>query len=161
MLAFCDRNFSSAQRKTFRRFTLLNLVAQEHIMKMILVKNLVAVILFGIFSHFSVAQNPAAIEALREISRIVATINHFPSDADKTALKNISENDNVPQGVRMIAGAVISINHSPSDESKQMMARLQSAAQAPDRVKSLAKIIADFNHMPSNEDKETLSQLFF
>ena len=130
-------------------------------MQIMSVKNLVVIFLLGLFCQFSLAQNQAAVGALQEISRIVASINHFPSDADKNALENIVSNDNLPQGIRMIAGAVMSINHSASSESKQMMAQLQQAARAPDQVKSLAKIIANFNHMPSDEDKETLSQLFF
>ena len=129
-------------------------------MIMALTRKLITVALLGFFSQFAAAQNQAALGALQEIAGIVASINHFPSDADKAALGDISNNDSLPQGVRMIAGAVSSINHSPSDESKQMMAQLQAAARAPEAVKSLAKIISDFNHMPSDEDKVTLSQLF-
>ena len=83
------------------------------------------------------AQNQAAIGALQEIADIVASISHFPSDADKAALANISNNDSLPQGITMIAGVVSSINHSPTDQGKQMMASLQEAAQAPEQVKSL------------------------
>ena len=129
-------------------------------MKMTLKRKFVAIALFGFFSQFSMAQNQVVIGALQEIAGIVASINHFPSDADKAALGDISDNDSLPQGVRMMASAVSSINHSPSDQSKQMMAQLQAAAQAPDQVKSLARIIADFNHMPSDEEKATLAQLF-
>ena len=133
---------------------------KENLIKMTIKRKLITIALLGFFSQFSIAQNQAAVGALREIVGIVVSINHFPSDADKAALGDISNNDSLPQGIRMIAGAVSSINHSPSDEGKQMMAQLQASARAPDQVKSLAKIIADFNHMPSEEDKTTLTQLF-
>ena len=129
-------------------------------MKMTLTRKVITIALLGLFAQFAAAQNQPALGALQEIAGIVASINHFPSDADKVALRNISNNDSLPQGVRMIAGAVSSINHSPSDESKQVMSQLQAAMRAPEPVKSLAKIIADFNHMPSDEDKAALTQLF-
>jgi len=148
------------QQRIFMNLQKYLITLMENIMKMALTRKFVAIALIGFFSQFSMAQNQAAIGALQEIAGIVATINHFPSDADKAALAAISSNDGLNQGIKMIAGAVSGINHSATDQGKQMMAQLQQAAQAPDQFKSLARIIADFNHMPSDEDKATLAQLF-
>jgi len=108
-------------------------------MKMALTRKFVAIALFGFFSQFSMAQDQAVFGALQEIAGIVASISHFPPDADKAALADISNNDSLPQGIRMMAGVVSSINHSPSDQGKEMMARLQAADQAPEQIKSLAR----------------------
>ena len=111
----------------------------ENIMKMALTRKFVAIALFGFFSQFSMAQDQAVFGALQEIAGIVASISHFPPDADKAALADISNNDSLPQGIRMMDGVVSSINHSPSDQGKEMMARLQAADQAPEQIKSLAR----------------------
>ena len=132
----------------------------KNIMKMALTRKFVAIALFGFFSQFSMAQDQAVFGALQEIAGIVASISHVPSDADKAALADISDNNRLPQGIRMMAGVVSSINHSPSDQGKEMMARIRAADQAPEQIKSLARIIANFNHMPSDEEKVTLAQLF-
>jgi len=128
----------------------------ENIMKTINKFLLIAVI--GLFSQFSLAQDAGG--ALKEIADIVAAINHFPSDADKTKLMAISDNGNLPQGVRDMATAVASINHSANAEGKEAMARIAANDQAPDRAKTLAGIISDLNHTPSDEAKSTLAELF-
>ena len=124
------------------------------------IRKLVAIALFGFFSQSSMAQDQEVFGALQEIAGIVASINHFPSDADKAALEDISDNDALPQAIRMMAGVVSSIDHFPSDQGKEMMTRIRAADQAPERIKSLAGIIANFKHMPSDEEKATLAQLF-
>ena len=92
-------------------------------MKMTLVRKLAVIALFGLFSQFSMAQNPAVFGA---------SINHFPTDADKAALVEISNNGSLPQGIRMMASVVSEISHSPSDQGKELMASIQTAGQAPE-----------------------------
>tara|TARA_S200000501_G_C20676512_1_gene678715 strand:+ start:492 stop:800 length:309 start_codon:yes stop_codon:yes gene_type:complete len=101
-------------------------------MKMTLVRKLAVIALFGLFSQFSMAQNPAVFGALQEIAGFVASINHFPTDADKAALVEISNNGSLPQGIRMMASVVSEISHSPSDQGKELMASIQTAGQAPE-----------------------------
>ena len=96
------------------------LALMENIMKIINRFLLIAVI--GLFSQLSLAQGGGG--ALKEIADIVASINHFPSDANKTKLMAISDNGNLPQGLRDMATAVASINHSANAEGKEAMARL-------------------------------------
>jgi hypothetical protein len=130
----------------------------ENIMKITLIRKLVAVALIALFSQFSLAQDAGG--AIKQIADIVASINHFPSDADKAALADIAGNDALPEGVRNMATAVSNISHAASAEGKAMMAGIQANGEAPDRAKSLAGIIASLNHMPSDEAKATLAELF-
>ncbi|MDE0733120.1 MAG: hypothetical protein OSB72_08690 [Gammaproteobacteria bacterium] len=127
-------------------------------MKITLIRKLVAVALIALFSQFSLAQDAGG--AIKQIADIVASINHFPSDADKAALADIAGNDALPEGVRNMATAVSNISHAASAEGKAMMAGIQANGEAPDRAKSLAGIIASLNHMPSDEAKATLAELF-
>jgi hypothetical protein len=134
----------------------------DNIMKITLIRKLAAVVLIALFSQFSLAQGASeAIEnAEKQIADIVASINHFPSDADKAALADIAGNDVLPEGLRNMATAVSNISHAASAEGKAMMASIQASDTAPDRAKSLAGIIASLNHMPSDEAKATLAELF-
>ena len=95
----------------------------------------------GFFSAAAVAQSGENGSALKTIDGIVASINHFPSDADKATLSEIAGNDDLAQGVRAMARTVSNISHSANDQGKAAMARIQENAQAPDYAKQLAGII--------------------
>ena len=127
-------------------------------MKITLIRKLVAVALIALFSQFSLAQDAGG--AIKQIADIVASINHFPSDADKAALADIAGNDAFPEGLRGMATAVANISHAANAEGKEAMASIQANDQAPDRARALAGIIANLNHMPSDEAKATLAELF-
>jgi hypothetical protein len=136
-------------------------------MKKILIRNLLAITLFGFFTQFSVAHhtnNMSAIKematALKEIANIVVSINHFPSDADKAALAKISGNEAYPQGIRDMATTVSNIEHAANDAGKAAMARIQASDQASASAKALAGMITNFNHMLNAEAKMTMAQLF-
>ena len=128
-------------------------------MKFSLTRKLLVIALIGVFSQISLAQNPNG-DALKQIADIVASINHFPSDADKATLMAISGNASLADGVRAMASAVHNISHAANAEDKAAMAGIQANAEAPDRAKALAGIIASVNHMASADDKATLAQLF-
>ena len=130
--------------------------SMENIMKII--NKFLLIVVIGLFPQLSLAQGAGGV--LKEIADIVASINHFPSDADKTKLMAISDNGNLPQGLRGMATAVATINHSTNAEGKEALARIAASDQAPDRAKALAGIISDLNHVPSDEAKSTLAELF-
>lgn len=114
----------------------------------------------GLFSQFAVAQVDANSAAAKQIADIVASLNHFPSDADKAVLSGISENTALAQGLRDMATAVANIQHSATAEGKTAMAALQASSDTPDRGKALAGIIANINHTASADAKAQLAQLF-
>ena len=121
-------------------------------------RKIIIIAIVGLFSQFSMAQDNAS--AIKEIADIVASINHFPSDADKARLMAISGNDSLFEGIRAMATAVSNISHAANADGKAAMAALQAQDQIPDRAKALAGIIEGFNHMASDEGKATLAELF-
>ncbi len=127
-------------------------------MKTTMLKILSVAALIGLFSQQALAQDNGA--ALKQIADIVASLNHFPSDADKATLAEIAGNDAYPQGLRNMANAVANINHSASAEAKEQMAAIQANDAAPEGAKALAGVIASVNHVASDEAKATLAQHF-
>jgi hypothetical protein len=127
-------------------------------MKITIIRKLMAIALIGLFSQFSLAQDAGA--ALKDIADIVASMNHFASDADKAKLMVIAENGSYPQGVRDMATTVTNIAHAANADGKDAMARIVASDQAPDSAKTLAGVIAGFNHMASAEEKSSLAALF-
>ena len=127
-------------------------------MKSRILKTLSLVALLGLFSQNALAQDAGA--ALKQISDIVASLNHFPSDADKAALAEISANESLPQGLRNMADTVANISHAASAEGKAAMASIQANDAAPEGAKALAGVIANLNHVASDDAKATLAQYF-
>ncbi len=123
-----------------------------------LARKIIIIAIVGLFSQFSMAQDNAS--AIKEVADIVASINHFPSDADKDRLMAISDDDSLFDGIRAMATAVSNIAHAANADGKAAMASLQAMDQIPDRPKALAGIIANFNHMASADAKATLAELF-
>lgn len=123
-----------------------------------LIKMFSALALAGLLAQPALAQDIDS--ALKQIADIVASINHFPSDADKAALAEIAANQNYPEGLRNMATTVANISHAATAEGKQMMADVQANTAAPESARALAGVIASINHMASDEAKATLAQHF-
>ena len=123
-------------------------------------RKLTLVVVIGMFSQFSMAQNDGNAAALKLIADIVITINHFPSDDDLSTLDPIIAQSELAQGVRGMANAVANINHTADEEGRGTMEALQSNAQAPERAKVLAGIIENFAHAVSDDGKAELARLF-
>jgi len=128
-------------------------------MKSTLLQRILLIATIGLFSQFALAQD-ANTAAAKQIADIVASLNHFPSDADKATLSAISGNSALAQGLRDMASAVSNIQHAANAEGKSAMAALQAAADTPDRGKVLAGIIENINHTASADAKAQLAQLF-
>jgi len=130
-------------------------------MKLITPSRLIALLLAGLFSAGTLAQDTTPpMTALAEIAGIVSSINHFPSDADKARLMVFAENENYPPGLRDMATTVASISHSATAEGREAMARVIADEQVPDSARELARIISDLNHTASDADKAKIEMLF-
>ena len=99
-----------------------------------LTRKIMLIALIGLFSQFSMADNASS---AKEIADIVASLNHFPSDADKAALMAISADDSLSEGVRAMATAVAnfdkfvrSFNSVQNAKLLKSMGELQSQIQA-------------------------------
>ena len=122
-----------------------------------LARKITIIAIVGLFSQFSMAQDNAS--AIKEVADIVASINHFPSDADKDRLMAISDDDSLFDGIRAMATAVSNFAHAANADGKAAMASLQANDQIPDRAKALAGIIGNMNHTASADAKATLGEL--
>ena len=120
-----------------------------------LTKKLAVAAVAVLFTQFATADNHNP-TAFREIAGIVASMNHFASDADKARLAEIAADESIAANLRTMATTVASINHTTSAEGKAAMAEIQ-AGDAPEVGKTLAGIIANFNHMASDADKATIA----
>ena len=118
---------------------------------------MIGIALLGLFSQFAMADNASS---ATEIAGIVASMNHFASDADKAKLMAIAADDSLAAPIRAMATAVNNIAHAANAEGKAAMASIVGSPQAPDPAKTLAGIIANFNHMASADDKAKLSASF-
>ncbi|GJM14052.1 MAG: hypothetical protein DHS20C12_24550 [Pseudohongiella sp.] len=129
-------------------------------MKNTIMQKILLIAFLGLFSQFSAAQDAATVAAAKQVADIVANLNHFPSDADKATLSEISGNSALPQRLRDMATAVSNIQHAATAEDKATMAEIQASDSAPDAAKALAGIIASINHVASPDAKAELAQLF-
>ncbi len=102
-------------------------------MKLILIRKIIGVVLLGTFSPFSMADNASS---ATEIAGIVASMNHFASDADKAKLMAISADESLAGAVRAMATAVTNIAHAANAEGKAAMATLAANDQAPGSCQS-------------------------
>jgi len=125
-------------------------------MKLTLIKKLLALVLIGLFTQVSLADNASA---AKTIAGVLTNLNHFPSDADKTALMAVADDDGNGQGFRMIATAVIKIQHAATAEDKEIMNRIMASARASAQAKALAEIVLGINHTASDEAKAKLTAM--
>ena len=95
-------------------------------MKNTFLRKLLLAATIGLFSQFAVAQDAATTAAAKQVADIVASLNHFPSDADKATLGAISGNAQLPQGLRDMATAVANIQHAATAEDKATLAAIQA-----------------------------------
>jgi hypothetical protein len=114
----------------------------------------------GLFSQVALAQGEADSQALKQIANIVADLNHFPSDADMTALDEIMGNSGISQTVLIIADTVANIEHAANEEGKGAMAAIQASSQTSDEAKVLAEVIENVSHSASADAKKMLTQAF-
>ena len=125
-------------------------------MKSGIAKKLLVIASIGAFSQFALADVESA---RKSVAGIVASMNHFASDAEKAQLAAIAADDTSGQGMQMIATAVMNIQHAATAEGKEAMGQIMAAEQAPAEVKALAEIVMGFNHMASDEAKAALATL--
>jgi len=135
-------------------FTLFAL--EENIMKLSTIRKFMAIVLIGAFSQFALADNASATKTIAEV---LAGLNHFPSDADKTALMAVANDDSAGRGLKAIANAVSNIQHAATAEDKEMMNRIIGADQASADAKALAEIVLGINHMASADAKAVLQAM--
>ena len=108
-----------------------------------------------------VMQANAVIEtkAVQTSAKILLTLNHFPSDAEKKTLQAIVDDKTTTAPERTVTQALINVVHTVSAGDKPKLEALVKAKETPESVRTLANVILTLNHTPSAADKEKLKKL--
>ena len=115
-----------------------------------------AVLFLGVLATVS---NAAESKAVHTMAGILLHLQHFPTDADKQSLKQITEDKSATQDERTVAQALMDVQHTVAAADKPKLEAIVGAAKAASSVKTLASIILGLKHMPTESDKEKLKAL--
>ncbi len=123
--------------------------------------NKFALVLTGIAitSLFSTGIVLADDAAIKTMARITISLNHFPSDDDKAALKGIIDSDDSTEEAADIAMAIANIEHKVLEKDTDRLEDIIGDDSAGADARTLASILLRINHAPSDEDKTTLAAL--
>lgn len=97
--------------------------------------------------------------AVRAMAGILMHLQHFPSDADKQSLKQITEDESATKDERTVAQALMDVRHTVAAADKPGLEAIVKSDQAPGSVKTLAEVILNLKHAPSESDKQKLKSL--
>jgi hypothetical protein len=103
--------------------------------------------------------NAAESKAVQAMAGILLHLQHFPSDADKQSLKQITEDKSATEDERTLAQALTDVKHTAAAADTAKLEAMVKDDKAPSSVKTLASIILSLKHMPSESDKEKLKAL--
>ncbi len=98
-------------------------------------------------------------DPVKQMAEILMDLNHGPSQAEKTSLQAIANNDAYPATIRDIALAMSQLNHRASPEDKARLRQIMNDSSSSSVVRELARIVAELNHKPSRADKQALQQI--
>lgn len=96
--------------------------------------------------------------AVAAMADILAGMNHFPSDEQKSRLESIAT-ETEHKDLRVIANAIKRIEHQPSAADKKKMQAIMDDEAASSAEKRLAGAVLRFNHKAASEDAAALKKL--
>lgn len=103
--------------------------------------------------------NAAESKAVHTMAAILLHLQHFPSDAEKQSLKQITEDMSATEDERTVARVLMDLKHTVAAADKPKLEAIVKDAKASSSVKTLASIMLNLKHMPSESDKEKLKAL--
>jgi hypothetical protein len=98
-------------------------------------------------------------KAVQTMATILLHFHHFPTDADKQSLKQITEDKSTTQDERTVAQALMDVQHTAAAADKPKLEAIVNDDKAASSVRALASIVLNLKHMPSESDKEKLKAL--
>src|SRR3569623_2058097 len=93
------------------------------------------------------------------MAEILSHIDHAPTDAEKTQLRQLASDANLSEQKRTLATAIMHFHHKAADEDKAKLHAIAQDRSATEAARELANIIANMSHHPSAADKEKLKKL--
>lgn len=103
--------------------------------------------------------NAAESKAVQTMAAILLHLQHFPTDADKQSLRQITEDKSATSDERTVAQALMDVQHTVAAADRPKLEAIVGDGKAASSVKTLASIILNLKHMPSEGDKEKLKAL--
>lgn len=101
----------------------------------------------------------AATAAVREMAGILVKLEHYPSAAEKSRLKELATSSTNTEQEKVVANAISNVSHTAADADIAKLKQVMGDATAPAEVRDLAEIILNFSHHPSAADKGKLQQI--
>jgi hypothetical protein len=103
--------------------------------------------------------NAAQSKAVQTMAGILINLHHFPSDSDKQALTQITQDKSTTADERTVAQALMDVQHAVAPADKPNLEAIVSNDKASSSVKTLADAILNLHHMVSDSDKAKLQAL--
>jgi hypothetical protein len=97
--------------------------------------------------------------AVKTMAGILMVVQHFPTDAQKKTLQDLSAASTTTADEKVVIDAMLHLQHSVPAADKAKLEAITKDEKAPAGVKTLATILGRFLHMANAEDKATLQKL--
>lgn len=95
-------------------------------------------------------------KAIQVMAGVVINLNHFPSDGEKSRLREILDSASSSENEKVLARAILNLNHSASSADKRALQQILNDRNANATERDLADIIYHLSHKPSSSDKQKL-----
>jgi hypothetical protein len=122
-------------------------------------RNSIGILAAALFLSLTAIANAAESKAVQTMAGILTNLHHFPSDSDKQALKQITEDKSATTDERTVAQALMNVQHTVAAADKPNLEAIVNNDKAAGSVKTLAGVILDLHHMASDSDKAKLQAL--
>src|SRR5215472_3377820 len=90
------------------------------------------------FGLVAAMANAAESKAVQTMATILLHFQHFPTDADKQSLKQITEDKSATKDERTVAQAILDVQHTAAPADKPKLEAVVKDDKAPSSVKTLA-----------------------
>lgn len=97
--------------------------------------------------------------ATRTIARVLLGLNHFPSEAEQTALMSVANDESNSRAFRVLATAVHNIRHAATEDDREAVSAVLSSPRATPTARALAQIVLEFNHAVSDAARARLQEM--
>jgi hypothetical protein len=103
--------------------------------------------------------NAAESKAVQTMAGILMNLHHVPSDSDKQALAQITQDKSATGDERTVAQALMDVQHTAAAADKPKLEAIVNNDKAASSVKTLAGVILTLHHVASDSDKAKLQAL--
>jgi hypothetical protein len=123
-------------------------------------RNSIGILAAALFLGFTAGvANAAESKAVQTMAGILMNVHHYPSDSDKQALAQITEDKSATADERTVAQALMDVQHTVAAADKPKIEAIVNDDKAANSVKTLAGVILNLHHMASDSDKAKLQAL--